>query len=113
MRIEVIETLSAYEKKRWEFVCILDSRGLHIRLAGMTLEQREGMDKRTPFKPVLVWADLPAIMNKVPATLRMHTAPKVPLGVQRTMRKHLEATIHYNFEVCIPKTDPQESTVQH
>jgi len=101
MRIEVIETLSSYEKKRWEFVCVLDSRGLHIRLAGMKLEQRAIGDKRSIFKTVLEWSDTPAIYQKIPATIRMHNAPKVPLTVQRRMRHHLEATIHYNFDVCM------------
>jgi len=101
MRIEVLEVLSQFEKKRWEFCCILDSRGLHIRLSGYKLEQREYMDKRAAFKTVLEWADTTAVMMKIPATVRMHHAPKVPLTVQRRMRHHLEATIHYNFDVCM------------
>jgi len=113
MRIEVIEQLSACEKKRWEFVCVLDSRGLHIRLSGMVLEQRDDMDRRTPFRPVLIWADTPAVVDKIPHTLRMHSTPKVPLSVQRMMRKHLEATIHYNFDVCVQADMIEASTAQH
>jgi len=114
MRIEVIEALSSNEKKRWEFVCVLDSRGLHIRLAGMILEQREFGNRRAPFKTVLQWADTPEVYSKIPATIRMHNRPKVPLTVQRRMRHHLEATIHYNFDVCMEEAMQEAPSVaQH
>lgn len=113
MRIEVVETLSALERKRWEFVCVLDSRGIHIRLASMHMERRENMNKRSPFNPVLIWHDTSVMRDRIPHTLRMHNTPKVPLGVQRTMRKHLEATIHYNFEVCMAHAMIEAAPGQH
>lgn len=113
MRIEIVELEGLYDKKRWEFHCILDSRGLHIKLVSMTHEIRDVAGSRTPYKLHQRWDAFEAKAKQVPDGHRMTFEPKVPLTVQRNMRRNLEAAISYDFAVTIPDTEKPDKHTHH
>lgn len=112
MRIEIVKLEGQYDKVRWEFHCVLDSRGLHIKLVSMTKETRESAG-RTGYKLHSRWDAFKQKADQLPESQRITFEPLVPLDVQRDMRRHLEAAISYDFGVTMPKTETPQKVTHH
>lgn len=113
MRIEIINLVGLLERRRYEFHCNLDSRGLHIKLVSMVVESKPNTGARVPFSVTGRWDMYEAKAQEVPPSQRITHEPKVPLDVQRAMRRNLEAAISYDFQVCMPATAEPVKVVHH
>lgn len=113
MRIEIVSLVGMLERRRYEFVCHLDSRGLHIKLTSMTVETKPATGARVPFEVSGRWDMYEAKMLEMAPSKRITHEPKVPLDVQRAMRRNLEAAISYDFQVCMPATAEPMRATQH